>query len=213
VGLSFPLATPGQEKDNTVPVAYLKYIVYDKQYQPLKDTLIGITSKAAAINGGWEALGFDMTAAQDGYVQVLVANESSTDVWFDDLEITYTPGLIVQEQHYDPWGLTLAGIEKEGDYPYQFNSGSEKQKNASGQGYFYQTDFRDYDPQLGKLPCQINKAAADALKYIMRNGTRSPGFAKMHKGGVPCIEYRLPSGSGARFELNGEFIGFISPGF
>jgi hypothetical protein len=33
------------------------------------------------------------------------------EVWFDDLAISHTEALIVQENHYDPWGLSLAGIE------------------------------------------------------------------------------------------------------
>jgi hypothetical protein len=40
---------------------------------------------------------------QDGYLQVLVVNESNVPVWFDDLAITQTESLIVQENHYDPW--------------------------------------------------------------------------------------------------------------
>lgn len=83
-----------------------------------------------------------------------MANESELPVWFDDFTITYTPALVVQENHYDPWGLNLAGIEKEGDYLYQYNSASEKQEDLLEQGYFYetdQTDLRGYDPQLGRF--------------------------------------------------------------
>ncbi len=84
-------------------------------------------------------------------MQILVANESSSNVWFDHLAITHQESMIVQENHYDPFGLNLSGIEREGNYPYQFNSGSEKQKDVTGNGYFYETDFRGYDPQLGRF--------------------------------------------------------------
>jgi len=115
VGLSFPLAsTATAPQDNSVPVAYLKYIFYDKGYNPTRDLIVPVTSAALAANGGWEELSFDITASEEGYVQVLVANESDKAVWFDDLTIKHTPALIVQENHYDPWGLNLAGIEKQG---------------------------------------------------------------------------------------------------
>gem|GEM_PF-3778021 len=97
-----------------------------------------------------QELQLQLTAPEDGFVQVLVANESSVDVWFDDIEITYTPSMIVQEAHYDPWGMSLTGIEKEGNFGYLFNL-SEKQKDPTGSGYFYETDWRGYDPQIGRF--------------------------------------------------------------
>jgi hypothetical protein len=69
------------------------------------------------------------TAEQDGFVQVMVANESTAPVYFDDIKIVQEKGLIVQENHYDPYGLNLAGIEKQGqpDDKFQYN-GKEKQE-------------------------------------------------------------------------------------
>ncbi len=66
--------------------------------------------------------------------------------YFDDLTITDEPPFIVQENHYDPWGLNLVGIEEKGTLEdfYQFNSGSEK-------SYLYETDFRFNDPQSGRF--------------------------------------------------------------
>jgi len=58
--------------------------------------------------------------------------------------------MIVQEAHYDPWGMSLTGIEKEGSFGYLFNL-SEKQKDPTGSGYFYETDWRGYDPQIGRF--------------------------------------------------------------
>lgn len=41
---------------------------------------------------------------------VYVANESPTDVYFDNLEIELEQ---YQENHYYPFGLNMAGIERE----------------------------------------------------------------------------------------------------
>ena len=85
-------------------------------------------------------------------MQVFVGNESDTDVWFDDINITHTPTLIAQETHYDPWGLELVGIGATGHNRFTFNAQSEKQADlADGKGYFYETDYRAYDAQLGRF--------------------------------------------------------------
>jgi len=151
LGLSFPLAsTATAPQDNAVPVAYLKYIFYDHNYNPTRDLIVPVTSAALAANGGWEGLSFDITASEDGYVQVLVANESDKAVWFDDLEIKHTPALIVQENHYDPWGLNLAGIEKQGQPDHKWKFLSREQQEELGLGWV-DLQARMYDPQLGRF--------------------------------------------------------------
>lgn len=53
----------------------------------------------------------------------------------------------------------------------------------------------------------INKAAAEALKAIMRHGTRATKYTRAF-GYV--VEFKLPNGLGARFHaLTSEFIGFL----
>ncbi len=85
-------------------------------------------------------------------MEIFVVNESSLDVWFDDLTIAFEGALIAQENHYDPWGLELAGIGKQGLDRFTFNAQSEKQQDLNGgKGYFYETDWRGYDPQLGRF--------------------------------------------------------------
>jgi len=125
---------------------YLQYIFYDKNEQFVSQQIYPVSAAANVC----QELQLQLTAPEDGFVQVLVANESSVDVWFDDIEITYTPSMIVQEAHYDPWGMSLTGIEKEGSFGYLFNL-SEKQKDPTGSGYFYETDWRGYDPQIGRF--------------------------------------------------------------
>ncbi|GAA5444532.1 hypothetical protein Misp06_02719 [Microbulbifer sp. NBRC 101763] len=56
----------------------------------------------------------------------------------------------------------------------------------------------------------VNRAAADALKNIMRNGTRSD---KPHKAYGNVTEFKLDNGIGARFNSDtNEFIGFLGRG-
>jgi len=55
---------------------------------------------------------------------------------------------------------------------------------------------------------QINAAASEALKSILRNGVRTTPTVPRY-GSV--IQYQIPFGYGARWYQTGEWIGFINP--
>jgi len=67
-------------------------------------------------------------------------------VWYDDLRITWEQALIVQENHYYPFGMNLVGIEKQGQPHdrYQYN-GKEKQEEFGLNAYDYGARFYSFD--------------------------------------------------------------------
>jgi RHS repeat-associated protein len=145
VGLSVnPFAVNGVSA--TIPKAYLSYILQTGDEAVTQSKRYYIT---AAAKGAWEPLSMTYTAETDGYFQVLVANESDQAVWFDEVSVSVTPSMIVQETHYDPWGLELAGIERRNnpEHPHKFQ-GKELSEDLS----LYLMDFgaRYYDPVLGR---------------------------------------------------------------
>jgi len=99
--------------------------------------------------GSWQDLELTFTATERGYLQVFVANESDQEVFFDDMIIEHTLQLIVQENHYYPFGMNLAGIEKQGrpEHKFQYN-GKEKQSEFGLNWLDY--GARNYDAVLGK---------------------------------------------------------------
>ena len=145
----------------------MKFLIYDKDYK-------FIESKMQAINAGdgWQKLDLGHIADREGYVQIIVSCESVKTVWFDDIVIVLTPALIEQENHYDPWGLNLAGIEKAGnpDDKYQYN-GIEKE-DALGLN-LNMAEFRVQDPQLGRL-WQVDPILLDPEPDIENNENISP---------------------------------------
>ena len=101
---------------------------------------------------GWQELKLrDYVAGQAGEIEAFVHYNGADAVWFDDLTIRVQHLTTTQEEHYAPFGQTLAGIDKSGvpNYPYQFNGQSEHEEYADL--HWYQTPFRPYDPQLGRF--------------------------------------------------------------
>ncbi len=89
------------------PEAYLFYALYDSD-SVLYETGKQVLSKKAA--NQHEKLEETLYIQRSGYIETFVANETGEDVWFDNFMLSTEPPLVVQETHYDPWGLELEGL-------------------------------------------------------------------------------------------------------
>ncbi|HEY9259081.1 RHS repeat-associated core domain-containing protein [Chitinophaga sp.] len=102
----------------------------------------------------------NFVAEKSGLLYVYTSNESSTDVFFDNIAVTQISGPLLEETHYYPFGLSMSGISSNllkgtsyKENAYKFN-GNELQSNefADGSGLeMYDFNMRGYDQQLGRF--------------------------------------------------------------
>ena len=142
------------------PEAYLIYALYDQDSNRYEVGKKVLTRNAANQH---EELEEKLAIRKNGYIETFVVNETSQDVWFDNFRVLSQGSILVQETHYDPWGLELTGIGyeyagvKKNKYLY---NGKELIEDAGLQYYDY--GARMYDPAIGRF----NRIDRFSEKYV-----------------------------------------------
>ncbi|WP_020529773.1 DUF6443 domain-containing protein [Flexithrix dorotheae] len=167
------------QSQSTIPNAYLQIIFYNENNQPVQQGHVQITTNS---KNNWQEYNVTgLLAGHSGYAKVFVANESETDVWFDNIEVTHET-VIVQENHYYPFGLNMAGIEKKGnpDHLFQYN-GKEKQEEFGLNWSDY--GFRMYDQAIARFttldPLAEDYSFQSPFVYAANNPIRYTDFMGM----------------------------------
>lgn len=149
------------ETDNALsperPRAYINYLVFDDQFHLVDKGFSQVKNSGELMTEHYEDLQ-DVSIIKNGYIYVYCSNESPVPVYFDNLQVIHQRGPIMEETHYYPFGLTMAGISSKSAIGLQnkckFNAGNELQSAEFSDGNsmeLYDAVHRMYDPQLGRF--------------------------------------------------------------
>ncbi|OMP74865.1 hypothetical protein [[Flexibacter] sp. ATCC 35208] len=93
----------------TKPRAYLTYVLFDDLFNMVDDN-----SGVKQVQGNPDELQTltveKFVIKKTGFVYIYTSNESRGNVYFDNLVISHNSGPLLEETHYYPFGLTMAGI-------------------------------------------------------------------------------------------------------
>jgi len=135
------------------PKAYINWVMLDEQFK-----YAGGGADPVGISGvSTVHTKTNLTVPKNGYLYIYTSNESNNiDVFFDNLQVTHTAGHILEETHYYPFGLVMAGISSRAlnniaPNNYKFNAGTEL--NSVFDLHYYETPLRNFDPQVGRFNC------------------------------------------------------------
>jgi hypothetical protein len=165
--------TQNQTQNTTyAPKAAINWILFDDQFRPVANG-IGTSLVSATPDQVYShpTIPINISMIQSGYLYVYCSNESNVDVFFDNLQVTLAHSPMVEETHYYPTGLAMAGISDKawGKLPnYYHFQGNEIQTQEFNDGTgIEEYDFNaiQYDQQLGVWHAQ-DPASQFASPYM-----------------------------------------------
>ncbi len=145
------------------PLAFINVIFFDEQLKAV-DYKVSMVGDNGVLKDHYTELQ-NLTVPKNGFVYIYCSNETQVNVFFDNIQVVHTRGPILEETHYYPFGLIMTGISTTASNKLEnknkFNRGTELNTDFSLN--IYETDFRNYDAQIGKF-FQIDPLA-DAIDF------------------------------------------------
>ena len=95
------------------PSAFINWVLFDENFNYVPEG--SGFKKVETFSDDMQVLEQEETEVpKNGFLFVYLSNETQHyDVFFDDMLVNYSPGPLLEETHYYPFGLTMAGISFE----------------------------------------------------------------------------------------------------
>ncbi|OMP74935.1 hypothetical protein BW716_32825 [[Flexibacter] sp. ATCC 35208] len=158
----------------TKPKAYLTYVLFDDLFNMVDDN-----SGVKQVQGNPDELQTltveKFVIKKTGFVYIYTSNESGENVYFDNLVVVHNRGPLLEETHYYPFGLTMAGISSntlkgvnyaENKKKYNGNELQSKEFSDGSGLELYDFNARTYDQQIGRF-VQIDPLIEDGGQEIL----------------------------------------------
>ncbi|WP_212003397.1 DUF6443 domain-containing protein [Chitinophaga sp. HK235] len=191
-------STNDQKGDPLRPKAYLNYIYFDEHFKMVEDGS-GV-KQVQPVPDQLQQLGTDkMVVSKSGYLYVFPSNESSQQLYFDNITVSLITGPLLEVTHYYPTGLVMEGISsnalKGTSYPdnrKKFNSYELQTREFMDGGSLEWYDFKTslYDQQIGRyLQFHEPKKFQEYLSPFHYMFNKPAGYvAPVNPNAVPAVD-------------------------